>query len=413
MHINVNKCIIANNFHIQNTGSQMKFLINILCVWIPIPFIRRRFRHALNQVYFKQQNKPNVLFKNTNKPYMLWFDHSLGGGTETYSKRQISKLKNNFEIIYIQYKPDTKLYHIMRVCNKRKIYTTPNISNIQSTLKNINANKIVVNNLVGYPNITEILSAIKNIATSQNNRPHISVRGHDFQYICPSFNLINCDGQYCNLRYKNGCEECWKQKIMSNNNIQNTILNSCATTIKQWRNCWGDFLENYADEIIVFSNSIKTIFISAYPNVADKICVIPHETQNLRYVNIQPHKTINIAILGNISHQKGADIVRKMSKHISKNEKIIIIGNMENPPDNIHIHGKYKTDDLPKLMEQYEIDTVFIPSIWPETFSYTTSEATSMGLPVICYDLGAPAERITQYKYGLVLKEITPDKNWA
>ncbi len=390
----------------------MKLWINILCVWIPIPRIRRRLRNKLNQIYFRQHDTPSILYKNTcNKPYMLWFDHALGGGTETYSKRQINKLNNHYEILYIQYKPETRLFHISRTHNKHHIYTTPNTDDIKSALTNTNADKIIVNNLVGYPNTADILSVIKHIATTQNKRPHISVRGHDFQYICPSFNLINCDGNYCNLRYKNGCEECWKRKIMDNNATQNTMLKSCATTIEQWRKNWSDFLEHWADEFIVFSESIKDIFIAAYPNTADKIIVIPHETQNLRHVNIRPHKTINIAILGNISHQKGASVVCEMAKYISKNEKIIIIGNMQNAPDNIYIHGKYKTDDLPKLMEQYEIDAVFIPSIWPETFSYTTSEATSMGLPVVCYDLGAPAERIKQYKHGLVLKEIAPNKN--
>ena len=51
-------------------------------------------------------------------------------------------------------------------------------------------------------------------------------------------------------------------------------------------------------------------------------------------------------------------------------------------------------------------DIYLIPSVCPETFSYTTEEAMTMGLPVACYDLGAPAERVKKYKKGLIISKI-------
>ena len=36
----------------------------------------------------------------------------------------------------------------------------------------------------------------------------------------------------------------------------------------------------------------------------------------------------------------------------------------------------------------------FFPSIWPETFSYVVSEMTALALPIVAFDLGAPAERL-------------------
>ena len=41
-----------------------------------------------------------------------------------------------------------------------------------------------------------------------------------------------------------------------------------------------------------------------------------------------------------------------------------------------------------------DIDLFFIPSIWPETFSYTTSEIMSMHMPVAVFPIGAPVERV-------------------
>ena len=59
-------------------------------------------------------------------------------------------------------------------------------------------------------------------------------------------------------------------------------------------------------------------------------------------------------------------------------------------------------------MEDYQVDIVLIPSIWPETFSYTTEEAIKMDLPVAVFDLGAPAERVRTYNKGLILRDMNP-----
>jgi glycosyltransferase involved in cell wall biosynthesis len=44
--------------------------------------------------------------------------------------------------------------------------------------------------------------------------------------------------------------------------------------------------------------------------------------------------------------------------------------------------------------------------VWPETFSYVTEEAMDMGLPIACFDLGAPAERVRGYAKGVVIERI-------
>jgi glycosyltransferase involved in cell wall biosynthesis len=43
-------------------------------------------------------------------------------------------------------------------------------------------------------------------------------------------------------------------------------------------------------------------------------------------------------------------------------------------------------------------------SIWPETFSYVAHELCSMGLPVVCFDMGAQADLIHFYRKGTVIK---------
>jgi glycosyltransferase involved in cell wall biosynthesis len=76
---------------------------------------------------------------------------------------------------------------------------------------------------------------------------------------------------------------------------------------------------------------------------------------------------------------------------------------------NVSKHYSYIKSDLPDLMEKFEIDMVFIASICPETFSYTTQEAIEMEIPVAVFDLGAPAERVKAYRYGLILENDSPE----
>ena len=68
------------------------------------------------------------------------------------------------------------------------------------------------------------------------------------------------------------------------------------------------------------------------------------------------------------------------------------------------VTGRYMRSELPDLVEHYGVDMVWFPSIWPETFSYVTEEVMDMGLPIACFDIGAPAERVRGYAGGLVLQ---------
>ena len=392
----------------------MRIFINILCMAIPLPNIRRLTRNKLQNIWWAYTNNLNKFSRCfTGRPVIVWFDHALGGGTEVYSKRQFAKLCPDFDVLRVQYMPATQQYHMTMANRPGCPLATQNISEIADFICQLNVGQIVVNNLVGYQNTLATLDVIRNIVNKCSVRPHVSFRGHDYQSICPSFNLINCDGKYCNMRYRGGCEKCWAQKKMSDNDATDKVLKSGAGTICDWRKKWGNFFDDTVDEIVVFSDSVAKIFKSVYPKIADKIVVIPHEVRLYSQAKIKPHQGINIVTLGNMSHQKGADVIRQMAESLPKNSdiNIIVVGKMYNAPQNVHVHGKYDAEQLVRIMEHYDTDIVLIPSIWPETFSYTTSEAMSMGLPVACFDMGAHAERVAKYNQGLVMQNIAPKKN--
>ena len=65
--------------------------------------------------------------------------------------------------------------------------------------------------------------------------------------------------------------------------------------------------------------------------------------------------------------------------------------------------GTYKPADIPNLATLNRITHWLIPSIWPETFSYTTHEAIATGLPVMAFDLGGTGRSRPPCAHGVVL----------
>ena len=398
----------------------MSVLINFICCLVPIASVRRKIRKYLKTKYIRYSNKKIAMNKRLlDKPLIIWFDHSLGGGTDIYSLQQFTEVCNEYVVLRIQYYAIYKSFKIYFPNNRKtKDYWIDNIHDLENLLNELPIKHIVINDLVGYNNSLDILDLITKIK-HKNTTIKVSFKCHDFQAICPNFTLVNCEGQFCNLKYKYGCEKCWKKIRLGNNDIENNILRSGAIDVASWRMAFDKFFTNIVDEVVVFSEFTKNIFERMYPILKTKIIIVPHSVKKYSHITIPKHDSINIACLGNISYNKGAQIIREMCSYIKNSTKynnvnMYVIGNIYDSivekPENLIITGEYKQENLPHIISKLKIDCIFIPSICPETFSYTTSEAMSMGLPVVCFNLGAPAERISKYEQGLVLQEINSVK---
>ncbi len=71
-------------------------------------------------------------------------------------------------------------------------------------------------------------------------------------------------------------------------------------------------------------------------------------------------------------------------------------------------HGPYLREHVSTLINTTGVNVALLPSIWPETFSFVLDELMLLGLPVVSFHLGAPAERTRRYAKGLVLTSFEP-----
>jgi len=143
----------------------------------------------------------------------------------------------------------------------------------------------------------------------------------------------------------------------------------------------------------------------------NNITVIPHTVEGIHPVVLEkdPNKTtVTVGVLGGINYVKGSHIIKQMVQLIERDNldiNIVVIGDITESIRSKHftVTGRYELDKLPQIIQEHDIDVFLIPSIWPETFSYTTQEIIMMELPLMVFDLGAPAERVKKYDKGYIL----------
>ncbi|MCQ2966102.1 MAG: glycosyltransferase family 4 protein [Alphaproteobacteria bacterium] len=268
-------------------------------------------------------------------------------------------------------------------------------------LKHIQIKEIHLNNIAGYIDYLQTFNRLKKL--KQATGAKIIFKAHDYQFICPSINMIKNNLKYCASQGKKFCKECFQ-------NEECKCLLKC-NNIEDWQTLYENFLVKICNQIIVFSNSTKKICLKFYPQTKEKIVVIPHKTKKLPTILIEKHPEINIGFIGALTPIKGKKLIQEFSKLIPDEQNINLhffgTNQLQEFKKSI-FHGKYDINDLPNLLSVNKIDIIFIASIIPETFSYTTAEAMSMGIPVACFNIGAPAERIKNYERGLIISKIDP-----
>ena len=144
----------------------------------------------------------------------------------------------------------------------------------------------------------------------------------------------------------------------------------------------------------------------AYPDLSDRIRVCPHKMlHSVKQLQPSPEGQRVIGVLGSIGYQKGAAVLRQLAGRLRGRQDIslVVLGDVDPawvPPSHVPVHGSYRLEDLESLVALYGITDWLIPSIWPETFSFTTHEALSTGLLTYAFDIGAQGDAVREAHNG-------------
>lgn len=348
--------------------------------------------------------KYRLIRKGGASKTIVAFDHDLGGGATAYLNNQREAYVDEGHAFYVvRYNYIQNYYQILFYYGKEKIkFFVKKQDDIFVVLKFINAGELWINELATYPQLMNLLKKIQKYSSEQEIDVKMLV--HDYFLVCPTINLINSRDRYCGIPDCDLCSECTQK---------NTAFEECGS-IETWRSAWKGLLD-VCKSIVVFSDDSKKIVEKTYGDLG-RIEVIPHQIKYMPQIQkrYKMTKSFNIGLLGVLTKHKGAQIIKELCALIEKenlNIKVILIGNttekIESP---VFVEtGRYTRDSIPRLTLKHDIDIFLIPSIWPETFSYTTEEVMRMGMPVMCFNIGAPAERVSKYSKGIVIPQMSAD----
>ncbi len=339
----------------------------------------------------------------------LIIDQALGGGAnsyrrdlaETYQKEGKKVLQLIFDLYANRYKIyfDYGEYHFS--------FSMTELHDLELFFAQIVMKEIFLNNLVSFQESHQFLAFVEKMTL--DNQAELIIPIHDYYAVCPNYTLLNPDGEFCEIPSLETCKSC-----MASNNLEWKTFFNDSTDVKLWRGEWRS-LFSLAHTVLCFSHSSKELLLRAYKEIEDnKIKIIPHEVPALpavqKLLSNTEKTSVTIGVLGAINQAKGARVLKELVKEIEKRDldiQIVLIGEISEHIKSKHfdLTGRYKRELLPELVQQHEIDIFLIPSVCPETFSYTTQEIMMMGMPVMVFDVGAPAERVATYDQGAVLKK--------
>ena len=324
----------------------------------------------------------------------LYIAHDMGGGAEDYLAQRIASGL-----------PQCAL--VLRVggrCRWQLELHTPHgitrggtneLTLIQRMLNPVARLRIIYSCAVGDTDPLGLPKAILSLRRGPDDRIEMLI--HDYFPISPSYTLLNSAAHYTGPPTADDIAHQWRKP------------NGALLPLADWQAEWGRLIDA-ADTITVFSHSSAQIFGAAYPAAQEKMRVAPHQPL-VDLPRIQQSGGLRnrvIGVLGNIGQAKGAAVLQDIG-HWARDTghaKLVVLGRVDPAYPLVplaEVHGGYHRDDIPALIARFGITDWLIPSIWPETFSYTTHEAIATGLPVWSFDLGAQGDAIRASVQGNLL----------
>ncbi|WP_241557913.1 glycosyltransferase [Falsirhodobacter deserti] len=308
--------------------------------------------------------------------------HSLGGGAEMYLQARLKEdLQKTGAAIVLRVGGAVRWRVEVHLPDAVTAGMTDDDNLMLSLLNPLPARHVVYGCGVGDLDPATLPSVLLRLAARPQDR--LDLLFHDYFPLSPSYCLLDEDGMYRGAEVSGSMDAAHIFRRRGDRPL----------SLREWQDAWHAAAHE-STEITVFSDDSRRHVAAVWPDVAARIQVRPHR---LRHTPASiPAAGNAVGVLGNIGAQKGAAVVVELGRRL-EGRKLVVIGDFDPAfplPSHVIVNGAYDIQTLPALVQKYGIGCWLIPSIWPETFSFTTHEALATGLPVLCFDLGAQGEAV-------------------
>ena len=227
--------------------------------------------------------------------------------------------------------------------------------------------------------------------------PHI-LTVHDFYWLNGNPTLTGEDGKY--------------HEHYSDEQINPLYPLPEGMSLEEFRAPLRQLIES-SDKVIFPSKATKILFSHIYSpkNTVITPHVELHRNVQAKIIPFVKKENYTIGILGALGREKGADLLERLAITAEKENlpfQFKLLGYAYRPLDLVFTTGPYSPYQLSSLINEQDVDIIFFPAQWPETYSYTLSYALNSGLPIIAPLLGAFTERLSGRDNTLTFDHLSP-----
>lgn len=277
-------------------------------------------------------------------------------------------------------------------------------------LRALDVRRIEIHSLVGWT--AEALHEVPHLARTLGI-PY-TVMLHDYTAICPQINLTDASNFYCGEKGISSCETCLAAKATPSRQIHRRSAYPqkddayLDISIVGWRDSYRRLLLGAA-QVVAPSRDVADRFGRHIPELA--VEVVPHREDLPRlaeplaatYTGKTP---LRVVVIGAIGPHKGSAVLKALASEArdsGRSIEYVVLGYTDDDASfhrlsNVKITGVYQEVSVYDMIRELQCHVALLPSVWPETFSYTLSIASAAGLPTVVFDLGAQGERAAGLK---------------
>ena len=321
--------------------------------------------------------------------------HARGGGTERHVQEDVQSLSKRGYSVFLMRTSSRRPTHL--TISHPIAKATPNLQPLPiadttylgTQLRHLGITEVHTHSLVDA--VLDAPRHVKNLVDELGARWEVNL--HDYKVICPRINLVDDQGRYCNEPDDRGCNRCLGRYGSSFG----------KPDIRDWRRIHSDALLA-ADQILVPDGDVSARLERYYPGL--RFDVSPHDDIDdsafqIRPLSVETDEALHVLTIGALSKIKGFDVLLACARDASKRELPIRFTLMGYSVDDrsleragVHVTGRYLDTQGLQLLRELRPHVVWLPSLWPETYSYTLSLALRYGRPVVAFDIGAIAARL-------------------
>jgi GT2 family glycosyltransferase len=229
------------------------------------------------------------------------------------------------------------------------------------------------------------------------------VHVHDYALICPRVALVGRERRYCGEPAVTTCEAC----IADLGSVSGEAISVAALRQRSGRLLAGarHVLAPSEDTAVRLRRHFPAIEVRAVPYDDDKeLAAAPIPGRAGR-------GTARICVVGAIGVEKGYEILLACARDAAERGlklEFVVVGHTIDDArlldtGRVFVTGEFQPAEAVPMIQAQDAALAWLPSVWPETWCFTLSEAWRAGLPVVAFDLGAQAERIRRTGRGVLL----------